>query len=90
VNQLALPKTKKKKKKRTLHDDDDGMSPLLKRRDEDSSDDEEDDPHPPPRPRFMRKSKHHSLRQIALVSAAHLPGQDVSNTASVYHARNFP
>jgi hypothetical protein len=37
-----------------------------------------------------RKSKPPSLRQRALIAAAHLTGQDVSTTASVYQARNHP
>jgi hypothetical protein len=37
-----------------------------------------------------RKSKPPSLRQRALVAAAHLTGQDGSKTASVYQSRNHP
>jgi hypothetical protein len=37
-----------------------------------------------------RNSKPHSLRQRALIAAAHLTGEDVSTTASVYQARTHP
>jgi hypothetical protein len=37
-----------------------------------------------------RNSKPPSLRQRALIAAAHLTVQDVSTTASVYQARNHP
>jgi hypothetical protein len=37
-----------------------------------------------------RKYKPPSSRQIALIASAHLTGQHVSSTASVYQARNHP
>jgi hypothetical protein len=71
-------------------DDDDEPPPPGKIRAKNSSDDEDDDPPPTPKAQVNRKSKHISLRQRDLLSADHLTEQDVLNTASVYHARNFP
>jgi hypothetical protein len=55
-------------------DDDNQPSPLGKRRADDASDDEDGAPPPPPKAHVKRMSKHVSLRQRALIAAAHLTG----------------
>jgi hypothetical protein len=70
--------------------DDDEPPPLGNHHNKDSSDEEEEDYPPPEKPRAKRKTMRLSLRQRALVSTAHLTGQDVSSTSAVYHASIFP